>query len=93
MNSDLKNVLVAGRSISAEQVVQGRISVTCCCLVMGEAAGLAASMAASGDRDVHHVDTDMLRRNLRANGAFLPAGEWKKRKSPSLRVSTTVDIR
>ena len=41
----LNNLLVAGRSISAEQLVQGSVRVMPCCLAMGEAAGMAAAMA------------------------------------------------
>ena len=41
-------------------------------LAMGEAAGLAAQMAASADGDVHAVDTAELRARLKAHGAYLP---------------------
>ena len=69
----LKNVLVAGRSVSCEQVVQGSIRVMPVCLAMGKAAGLAASIAArSAEKDVHAVDTDHLRQRLREEHAFLP---------------------
>jgi glycine/D-amino acid oxidase-like deaminating enzyme len=69
----LKNVLVAGRSVSCEQVVQGSIRVMPVCLAMGEAAGLAAALAArSTENDVHAVDTDHLRQRLREENAFLP---------------------
>jgi hypothetical protein len=69
----LKNVLVAGRSVSCEQVVQGSIRVMPVCLAMGEAAGLAAALAArSAEKDVHTVDTDYLRQRLREEHAFLP---------------------
>ena len=70
----LRNVLVAGRSISTEQLVQGSVRVMPCCLAMGEAAGIAAAMAASptGAGDVHAVDTDALRTNLRGRGQYLP---------------------
>ena len=68
----LKNVLVAGRSISAEQMVQGSTRVMPCCLAMGEAAGMAAAFASSGDADVHAVDTDKLRSRLKEEGAYLP---------------------
>ena len=69
----LRNVLVAGRSISCEQIVQGSVRVMPVCLAMGEAAGLAAAMAAKGDQaDVHAVDTADLRERLRAYGAYLP---------------------
>ncbi len=39
---------------------------------MGEAAGTAASLAASGAQDVRAVDTNELRGKLKENGAYLP---------------------
>lgn len=43
------------------------------CLVMGEAAGMAASHAVTHhDQDVHAVDTDRLRTRLREENAYLP---------------------
>ena len=68
----LKNVLVAGRCISTDRPVNGSVRIMACCLTTGEAAGMAAAMAAAGDANVHHVDTDALRRVLRENGAYLP---------------------
>ena len=69
----LKNVLVAGRSISCERTVHGSIRVMPVCLVMGEAAGVAAAQAAVSPRiDVHQIDTDALRNRLRKVGAYLP---------------------
>src|SRR5690606_36398277 len=50
----LKNVLVAGRCISTEQIVQGSVRVMPTCLAMGEGAGVAAALAAdTGSPDVH----------------------------------------
>ena len=72
----LANVLVAGRSISVEQFVQGSVRVMPVCLAMGEAAGLAAALAArSPAPDVHRVDVRALRERLRAEGAYLPEPE------------------
>lgn len=69
----LRNVLVAGRCISTEQIVQGSVRVMPTCLAMGEAAGLAAALAcAAPSPDVHAVDTAQLRTRLRALGAYLP---------------------
>jgi hypothetical protein len=68
----LKNVLAAGRCISTDRLAYGSIRIMACCLNTGEAAGLAAAMAASGSADVHAVNTDELRTKLRAHGAFLP---------------------
>ena len=61
----LRNVLVAGRSISCERIVQGSVRVMPVCLAMGEAAGMAAAHAAQRhDGDVHAVDTNRLRQRL-----------------------------
>lgn len=69
----LRNVLVAGRCVSADRPVQGSIRVMPVCLVMGEAAGMAAAHAVRHHAsDVHAVDTDRLRERLRQEGAYLP---------------------
>jgi hypothetical protein len=67
----LRNVLVAGRCISTDRLVNGSIRIMACCLTTGEAAGIAAAIAID-DGDVHRVDTDDLRGRLRENGAYLP---------------------
>lgn len=69
----LLNVLVAGRSISADRSVLGSVRVMPVCLCTGEAAGLAAAMATQQTLpDVHAVDSGQLRRRLREHGAYLP---------------------
>ncbi len=69
----LRNVLVAGRSISCDRPVQSSIRIMPICLGMGEAAGLAAALAAAQPPyDVHAVPTDTLRRRLREEGGYLP---------------------
>lgn len=81
----LRNVLVAGRSISCERIVQGSIRVMPVCLAMGEAAGMAAALAASAAAtNVHDIDTDRLRERLRAEGAYLPGlpDEASRRAKP-----------
>ena len=67
----LKNVLVAGRTISCEQAVQGSVRVMPTCLATGEAAGLAAALSVANG-DVHAVNTAVLRQRLRQYGAYLP---------------------
>lgn len=67
---DVKNVIVAGRSISCDKRIQGSVRVMPVCLTMGEAAGVAAAFAANANGDVHAVDTDKLRETLRENGAY-----------------------
>jgi len=74
----LRNVLVAGRSISCERIVQGSVRVMPVCLAMGEAAGMAAAHAASlPEHDVHSVDVSRLRFRLREEGAYLPDGSME----------------
>ncbi len=69
----IKNVLVAGRSISTDRQTQGSTRVMPVCLAMGEAAGIAAKMAATENSgDVHAVNTDSLRDKLKEHGAYLP---------------------
>jgi len=69
----IRNVLVAGRSISCERSVQGSVRVMTVCLAMGEAAGMAAAHAALlPDNDVHAIDVAALRNKLREAGAYLP---------------------
>ena len=70
---NLRNVLVAGRSVSCERIVQGSVRVMPVCLAMGEAAGIAAAHAAQNhEGDVHAVDIVRLRERLRKEGAYLP---------------------
>ncbi len=69
----LRNVLVAGRCISADRAANGTTRIMPCCLNTGEAAGVAAAQAIRDhDADVHAVDTDSLRATLREHGAYLP---------------------
>jgi len=68
----LKNVLVAGRCVSSDRSVQAAIRVMSNCLTTGEAAGLAAALAAKRDADVHAVDTLHLCRRLIEEGGYLP---------------------
>lgn len=67
----LRNVLTAGRCISTDEESYGSLRVMPNCLVTGQAAGVAATLAAnSGRTDIHDIDTDDLRRILRQNGAY-----------------------
>lgn len=69
----LRNVLTAGRCISCDHISQGSLRIMPACLTTGEAAGVAAAMAAAeNDPDVHCVDTEAVRRTLRHYGAYLP---------------------
>lgn len=67
----LNNVLVAGRSISVERLVQGSVRVMPVCLAMGEAAGLAASLATKAGSNVRKIDVQYLRKRLLEEGAYI----------------------
>lgn len=67
---DIKNLLVAGRSIACEHRVQGSVRVMPVCLVTGQAAGTAATLACD-TFDVRDIDTNNLRNILRRNGAYI----------------------
>ena len=66
------NLLVAGRPVSTDAIAFGSLRIMGCCLVTGEAAGLAAAMAAKqADRNVHNVDVVQLRKRLQEEGQIL----------------------
>ena len=69
--SGVSNMLVAGRCISSDHGAQAsyRIMPTVCCI--GEAAGSAIAIANKTKSIVREVNTDTLRENLKANGAFI----------------------
>ena len=71
----LENVLVAGRCISADRFLQASIRVMPGCYITGQAAGVAAAMAAAGSGAVREVDVGALRRSLRARGAYVPGAD------------------
>lgn len=67
----LTNTLVAGRCISSTHEAQAsyRIMPVCCCL--GEAAGVAASIAHKSKQNVKEIDTTELRNKLKELGAIV----------------------
>jgi hypothetical protein len=67
----IENLIVAGRSVSCDRVMQGSVRVMPGCFATGEAAGLAAQMASSSSRGVREVDVAALRSELVARGAFI----------------------
>ena len=67
----VKNMLVAGRCLSATSDAAGAVRVMPPCMGMGQAAGIAAAMAVKQDTTVRKVDTQELRKLLKENGAYL----------------------
>ena len=69
----MRNLVVAGRPISATHEAAGSLRVIPPCFATGEAAGTAAALAVREDRRVGFadLDTDELRQQLRAQGAIV----------------------
>lgn len=65
------NSLVAGRCFSATHDAQASIRSMAQCMAMGQAAGIAAALAARRDRTVRNVDYGELRTRLLQCGAIL----------------------
>jgi len=68
----VKNLLVAGRCVSTDQKVQASIRVMPACYITGQAAGMAAALAADGMCDIHAIDVKSLQKKLKDFGAYLP---------------------
>ena len=67
----VSGLMVAGRSISADAVAASATRMIPCCIVIGQAAGLAAAIAIREGIDPSSVDVESLRKTLSAQGAFL----------------------
>lgn len=67
----LDNVWVAGRAASSDRVVQGSLRVMPNCFAMGQAAGMAAAMAAEAEGQSRKVDLAKLQNGLVQQGAWL----------------------
>ena len=62
-----ENLLVAGRCVSATHDAQASLRIMPTCATLGDAAGIAASIASNGN--VRSVDTNELRKILKEKGA------------------------
>jgi hypothetical protein len=67
----IDNLLVAGRAISCDRAMHGSVRVMPAAFATGEAAGVAASMAAAARLGTRAIDTRKLRARLVAQGAFI----------------------
>jgi len=66
------NLLAAGRSVSSDRLANSGLRVQASCMAMGQAAGLAAAMAAKQRTTPLDVSFDELRRGLQEYGAIVP---------------------
>ena len=68
----VKNMLVAGRSISSDQGANSALRVQASCMAMGQAAGVTAALAASQCCDPRDVPIDLIRKYLTDIGHIVP---------------------
>ncbi len=66
-----KNLLVAGRCISASHDAQASLRIMPVCCTLGQAAGTAVALAAHGRAAVGDIDTEKLRKSILRHGGFL----------------------
>ena len=70
-----RNLLAAGRCLSADQLALSSARVMTTCSMMGQAAGLAAAMAASGGCSPRELDPLKVRQETEKWGAWLSVHE------------------
>jgi hypothetical protein len=68
----LSNVLVAGRCVSTDRLMQSSIRVMPGCFITGQAIGTASAICAKQGCDTRAVPVPELLRRLKAMGAYLP---------------------
>lgn len=71
VSPEVENLMFAGRCISVDDHVVGSTRVMACCMAMGQAAGLAASMALEEGQLPAAVDVAALRKVLQEQKAIL----------------------
>ena len=68
-----KNLLVAGRCLSSDQLANSALRVQASCMAMGQAAGATAALAAQTGTTPLQVPVANIRRALARHGAIVPA--------------------
>ena len=68
---NIKNLLVAGRCLSADSDAAGAVRVMPPCMAMGQAVGTAAAISLKDNMDVCDCDVKRLKAVLISNGAYL----------------------
>ena len=71
MRRGTPNVLIAGRSIDADEGAFGAVRVMINCNQTGQAAGVAAWLALDSGQSVADIDTARLRETLKKQGAAI----------------------
>lgn len=69
---NVSNLLVAGRCISADHVAESGVRAISLCMMIGEAAGIAAAIAAEHGVSPEHIEVKELQECLRRTGRNIP---------------------
>jgi 2-polyprenyl-6-methoxyphenol hydroxylase-like FAD-dependent oxidoreductase len=81
---DGKNLMMAGRNLSADQLALSSARVSTTATMMGQAAGIAAAMAASKQCDPRELDPAEVRRVVVERGAELAVGSESRPPAEAL---------
>jgi hypothetical protein len=69
---DSKNLMVAGRCLSSDQLANSALRVQASCMAMGQAAGVTAALAAQSGTTPLQVPLAKIRSELARHGAIVP---------------------
>jgi len=68
-----RNILVAGRCVSSDRLANSGLRVQASCMAMGQAAGVAAALAAAQKTTPLEVPFEDITKTLREHGAIVPS--------------------
>ncbi|MBQ3085343.1 MAG: FAD-dependent oxidoreductase [Clostridia bacterium] len=71
VTKEIQNLIVAGRCISASHEACAAVRVTPIVMAMGQAAGTAAAQSVASGEPANALDTELLRKTLQEQNAFL----------------------
>ncbi len=71
ISKNIKNLMAAGKNVSADKFAFSAIRVMTPCFAMGQAAGITAALAAKADADVASVDVKEVQKLILKNGGYL----------------------
>jgi len=66
------NIIVAGRCVSSDRLANSGLRVQASCMAMGQAAGVAAALAAKSNTTPLKVPLEEIRKTLQKHGAIIP---------------------
>ncbi|MDF2878053.1 MAG: FAD-dependent oxidoreductase [Clostridia bacterium] len=67
----IKNLIVAGRTISSDRAMMGSVRVMPACFATGQAAGTAAAICTKNNQEFREINIKSLQENLRKQGSIV----------------------